>query len=732
MSTNLYKVLILILSFRTTMSSSDIDFSLSCNNSRVSLKNYSTLFTCPVKIQKKVDNSLEPLEYESINFTIADFKDTKTSNIVFDKGGGILTFDLLSSVHGTVPLKITTTITLKAGAVATVETKVTEISTFCIYSISFIFPVIVALAVSILLRNVICGTLLGIFVCLFIRNKFNPISAFFNVFNEVIVDKFSDPGMTKLILFIFFSNAVVLLLVKNKLFDSLSELVKANSSGSLSTLNMTLIVSFLVFFDDYASIIIAGYLFSPLVNSYEKHKLSFLIHSTSGTQSILIPLSSFTGILIESLEKFMYKEKEFVLLLKSIPFQFYSVFMLFFTVVLVMLKKDYGLVPRYVKKAQKRTRSTEYTELKENNIQTTLLSKDENLDNNIDEIINDSNEESNDENDNENADKSYNVNINTDTTYKDDEKLKKELIHEIQSNNETQTTTTNTKHRSFWIPIGILTFFSLSIMVSFIISGILGAGEKKDYSFKTILACIQAQDALIWASTVTVFVVVVVLRILGISNFADSYDTIIEAFQEMLGTVMILLCAGGFGFAMSEIKVNVFFQSLFSKLGNLESVLYVGTFLITSAISLSLGSSWGTLGIVSNILGSIFADSKYESIKPGIAGAMISGAVVGDHISLFSETTALTSKTVNIPMIEHFWGQLYYGGTVFLVSILFGYMLAGLINVWVALLSGLIVIVLIIMTFGREIKIIKSGGDTKCVYGTSTARNLYKRMIGSK
>lgn len=97
-------------------------------------------------------------------------------------------------------------------------------------------------------------------------------------------------------------------------------------------------------------------------------------------------------------------------------------------------------------------------------------------------------------------------------------------------------------------------------------------------------------------------------------------------------------------------------------------------FLVCVAVSISIGSSWttaGTLGVglvgLANMLG----------LSPEItAGAVISGAYVGDKISPLSESTVLAAQLNGVPLYKHIRSQLWTtipaGMTALIVFIVLG------------------------------------------------------------
>jgi Na+:H+ antiporter, NhaC family len=78
---------------------------------------------------------------------------------------------------------------------------------------------------------------------------------------------------------------------------------------------------------------------------------------------------------------------------------------------------------------------------------------------------------------------------------------------------------------------------------------------------------------------------------------------------------------------------------------------YAATALICGVIAMSIGSSWTTAGTIGVGLVGI---ASMLGMSPGItAGAVISGAYLGDKLSPLSETTVLTAQLVKVDVYEH-------------------------------------------------------------------------------
>jgi Na+/H+ antiporter NhaC len=103
----------------------------------------------------------------------------------------------------------------------------------------------------------------------------------------------------------------------------------------------------------------------------------------------------------------------------------------------------------------------------------------------------------------------------------------------------------------------------------------------------------------------------------------------------------------------------------------------------------------------------LLADYPAEEALPifyGAVGAVLSGAVFGDHCSPISDTTVLSSLATSCSLEQHVWTQIPYALTVAVVSTLCGDVLCRYFSQpwWVGLSTGAIVLLLIVLIVGRK------------------------------
>lgn len=97
-------------------------------------------------------------------------------------------------------------------------------------------------------------------------------------------------------------------------------------------------------------------------------------------------------------------------------------------------------------------------------------------------------------------------------------------------------------------------------------------------------------------------------------------------------------------------------------------LMLAGMFLVSSLISLSIGTSCGTIAAIIPIAAGLVGPMK---IDPAVMiGAVVSGAMFGDNLSMISDTTIAATRTQNIPMREKFLTNIRIVFPVAILSLL--------------------------------------------------------------
>nr|WP_086940229.1 Na+/H+ antiporter NhaC family protein [Thaumasiovibrio occultus] len=136
--------------------------------------------------------------------------------------------------------------------------------------------------------------------------------------------------------------------------------------------------------------------------------------------------------------------------------------------------------------------------------------------------------------------------------------------------------------------------------------------------------------------------------------------------QSMFGAILILLFAWSIGTIISDIQTGQYLSHIAE--GNIPTeFLPLLLFVLAGFMAFSTGTSWGTFAIMLPIAGNLAQASDIALMLP-MLGAVLAGAVFGDHCSPISDTTILSSTGARCNHIDHVKTQLPYSLSVAFVA----------------------------------------------------------------
>jgi Na+/H+ antiporter NhaC len=127
--------------------------------------------------------------------------------------------------------------------------------------------------------------------------------------------------------------------------------------------------------------------------------------------------------------------------------------------------------------------------------------------------------------------------------------------------------------------------------------------------------------------------------------------------KDIFSIALILLFAFAIGKVTTQMNTGLYLASLASDTISVY-MLFGVIFLLSSVISFSTGTSWGTFSIMIPVALPM-AVGMGADISLSIA-AVISGGVFGDHCSPISDTTIISSMASGCDVVEHVKTQLPY------------------------------------------------------------------------
>ena len=170
-------------------------------------------------------------------------------------------------------------------------------------------------------------------------------------------------------------------------------------------------------------------------------------------------------------------------------------------------------------------------------------------------------------------------------------------------------------------------------------------------------------------------------------TFKQFMEGVAEGVKTMVGAIMILTLAWSLsGVCREMIGTGPFVSSIVASSALSLNFLPLIVFLVAAFLSFSMGTAWGTFGILIPIVSMICAGEANTSILIVTLGATLAGSVYGDHCSPISDTTILSSAGAQCDHIKHVQTQIPYATLVAAVCAV-GYLVGGFTqNPWITLI----------------------------------------------
>lgn len=204
-----------------------------------------------------------------------------------------------------------------------------------------------------------------------------------------------------------------------------------------------------------------------------------------------------------------------------------------------------------------------------------------------------------------------------------------------------------------------------------------------------------------FAGLVTAFFMYIPRKIMKPKEFVSG---IVNGIGSIIPPMIILILSWSLGGVCRQMIGTGEFISGFVASSNISlTLLPLLVFVIASLMSFSMGTSWGTFGILIPIVSMICQASGGEMLIPAL-GATLAGSVYGDHCSPISDTTILSSTGAMCDHIRHVETQIPYATLVAAVCAI-GYLVIGSSGSAIAgIITGIVILIgaMIFMTRGTK------------------------------
>lgn len=524
-----------------------------------------------------------------------------------------------------------------------------------------LIPPIVSIILAFITKNVVISLFIGILSGSFLLslNSTNFILALPQSFIDFIyraLNSLADPWNAGIILQVLAIGGVIHLVAKMGGAKAIAISLADKAKSSKGTQIITWFLGLLVFFDDYANSLIVGPIMRPVSDkmNISRERLAFIIDATAAPIAGLAIISTWIGLEVglinDAFSGIGLNNDAFGIFLQTIPYRFYNILILAFVIITIILAKDFGPM----RKAEIKAKQSDF--------------------NNLDTKHNDS----------------------------------------IQSELEPKVGV----KLSIWnaiIPIGTLIVTSLIFFYYSGYTSIVNGDNielqnlmvKSPWSFLSIKEAFSSADAsvaLFQSAIISSIVAILMAVSKKIFKVSEAIEIWIDGMKSLLMTAVILILAWSLSSVIKDLGTAKFLVTLLS--GSMPAFLLPSViFILGSIISFSTGTAYGTMGILMPL-----AIPLAHSINPDISfivistSAVLTGAIFGDHCSPISDTTILSSMGAGCNHIDHVKTQMPYALFVASITVLFGYIPAGLgISIYIVIPISIIAIFIGVQLFGKKV-----------------------------
>ena len=516
-------------------------------------------------------------------------------------------------------------------------------------------PPVLAILLAILFRQVVLALVAGVWIGSTLLLDFNPLAGFFDVGSRYVIGAVTDSDRAHIIVFSMMFGGLAGILSRSGGARGFAQLItrfaRTPRRGQVSTMATALVI----FFDDYANVIIRGNLMRPITDGLRvsREKLAFLTDTGAASVASTVIVSTWVGyevgLIDQGLELIAYPEDGYSVFLRTIPYRFYPIFSFALALAVGFWGRDFGPM----RAAEQRALRLNQPLRKGSEPATESLDEDPG-------------------------------------------------VAKVSS--------------GLWVG-GVVPILAvlLTAGVAIWLTGrnALAAAAVTDYGVREIVTNSDSYVSLLWASVagcVMGIVLAVARRILTLGNAIGAW---IAGLKSMVLAIVILILAWCIGDVTAELHAA---QYLVQVLQNTlsPSLLPTLTFVVAGVMAFATGTSWATMAVLMPLVIPLthalaenagMATAASDPILMGVVGAVLAGAVFGDHCSPISDTTVLSSMASGCDHLDHVKTQLPYALSAAGIAIVLGILPTSFgVPPGVALIAGIAAAVLLVRLIGARIE----------------------------
>ena len=212
-----------------------------------------------------------------------------------------------------------------------------------------LLPPVIAIALALITKEVYSSLFVGILAGGLLATNFSPLGTVDAIVEGGLIDAVA--GNAGIFLFLVILGIMVALINKTGAAAAFGKWAQIHIKSRVGAQIATFILGVLIFIDDYFNCLTVGSVMLPVTDSHKisRAKLAFIIDATAAPICMIAPISSWAAAVSSYAEGTGYSGLE--LFVRAIPFNYYSLMMIVFVVLMIVLKVDFGPMKKHEKNA---------------------------------------------------------------------------------------------------------------------------------------------------------------------------------------------------------------------------------------------------------------------------------------------------------------------------------------------------------------------------------------------
>ncbi|MTI66874.1 MAG: sodium:proton antiporter [Firmicutes bacterium] len=450
-----------------------------------------------------------------------------------------------------------------------------------------ILPPIIAILLAIRTKQVFISLFVGILMGELLINDFKVFTALIASLDGIVA-VFKEGWITKTVMFSFLVGGIITLIQASGGVEGFVKYLTVKTTTIKSrkgAMFLAYILGIVIFIESSITILTSGTVARPLTDKFKvsREKLAYICDSTSAPVCTLIPLNAWgatlIGLITVQVSNGVISGNPTNILIKSIPYQFYSIVAVLAVFYYISTGKDWGPM----KKAEQRVLKTG--------------------------------------------------------------RIMREGANPVVSMEATEVSKKEGVKADKWNML-----LPLLVLIAMMPIGLYITGSGNIFNG-------SGSTSVFWAVLTSLTFTSIYYKIKKVMTFKDFMDYVYKGIGAMVPVVTILIFSFAIGNVITNLGTGEYMASLVE--GKVSGSIGPSIiFTIGCIMAFSTGTSWGTFAIMMPIaiqMAVAMDANLYASI-----GAVVSGAIMGDHCSPISDTTILSSMASASDHIDHVKTQAPY------------------------------------------------------------------------